>query len=100
MRASGCKCRWRGDALVAQCTLHEGHVDALHEWAARAKAAEAALRELVTLKDIKDECARRRQRRPHSVTRRFPQDLLDAEADYKRRKPAAWDRARALMART
>lgn len=63
----------------------------------RAKRAEDALRELVTLKDIKDECLRRRQRRPCSVTRVFPQDLLDAEADYKQRKPKAWDAARAVL---
>jgi hypothetical protein len=57
-----------------------------------------ALRELVALKAIKEECLRVRQRRPQSVTRRFPQDLLDAEADYKRRKPIAWDAARAAIA--
>ena len=63
----------------------------------RAKQAEDALRELVTLKDIKDECRRRRQRRPCSVTRVFPQDLLDAEADYKARKPRAWHTARVVL---
>lgn len=63
----------------------------------RAIAAEAALRELVALKDIKDECLRRRQRRPCSVTRVFPQDLLDAEADYRARKPLAWEAARAAL---
>jgi hypothetical protein len=63
----------------------------------RAKRAEDALRELVALKDIKDECVRVRQRRPCSVTRIFPQDLLDAEADYKQRKPKAWDAARAVL---
>ena len=63
----------------------------------RAKRAEDALRELVALKDIKDECLRVRQRRPQSVTRVFPQDLLDAEADYRNRKDAALAAARAAL---
>lgn len=63
----------------------------------RAKQAEDALRELVALKDIKDECLRRRQRRPCSVTRIFLQDLLDAEADYKACRPKAWHAARAAL---
>lgn len=64
----------------------------------RAVAAEAALTELVALKDIKDACLRRRQRRPLSVTRDYPDDLLEAEADYNRRKPAAWATARRVAA--
>ena len=63
----------------------------------RAKRAEDALRELVALKDIKDECLRVRQRRPQSVTRVFPQDLLDTEADYRSRKDAAWVAARVAL---
>jgi hypothetical protein len=39
-----CCCRWDGDVLVQQCTLHEAHVDAIHEWAERAKSAEAKLK--------------------------------------------------------
>lgn len=39
-----CNCRWRGEEQVQQCTLHEAHVHAIHEWAERAKTAEAALR--------------------------------------------------------
>ena len=38
-----CNCRWVGDVQTQQCTLHEAHVDAIHEWAERAKAAEAKL---------------------------------------------------------
>jgi hypothetical protein len=38
-----CNCRWVGDVQTQQCTLHEAHVDAIHEWADRAKAAEAKL---------------------------------------------------------
>jgi hypothetical protein len=38
-----CNCRWDGEVQVQQCTLHEAHVDAIHEWAGRAKAAEAKL---------------------------------------------------------
>ena len=40
-----CNCRWEGDTQVQQCTLHKAHVDAIHEWAERAKAAEAELKE-------------------------------------------------------
>ena len=35
-----CNCRWNGDQQVQQCTLHEAHTDAIHEWAERAKVAE------------------------------------------------------------
>jgi hypothetical protein len=38
-----CNCRWDGEVQVQQCTLHQAHVDAIHEWAKRAKAAEAKL---------------------------------------------------------
>jgi len=37
-----CNCRWSGDTQVQQCTLHEAHVQAIHEWTERAKTAEAA----------------------------------------------------------
>ncbi len=40
-----CSCRWNGETQVQQCTLHAAHIDAIHEWAERAKAAEAKLRE-------------------------------------------------------
>lgn len=40
-----CNCRWDGEVQVQQCTLHEAHVDAIHEWAERAKTAEAKLKE-------------------------------------------------------
>ena len=39
-----CNCRWEGETQVQQCTLHEAHVDAIHELAERAKAAEAKLK--------------------------------------------------------
>lgn len=38
-----CNCRWDGEKQVQQCTLHEAHIDAIHEWAERAKTAEAKL---------------------------------------------------------
>jgi hypothetical protein len=38
-----CNCRWDGEVQVQQCTLHEAHLLAVHEWAGRAKAAEAKL---------------------------------------------------------
>jgi hypothetical protein len=40
-----CSCRWKGDKQVQQCTLHTAHIEAIHEWAERAKAAEAKLKE-------------------------------------------------------
>lgn len=42
-----CNCRWEGETQVQQCTLHEAHVDAIHEWAERAKIAEAVLEKLL-----------------------------------------------------
>jgi hypothetical protein len=39
-----CNCRWDGDKQVQQCTLHEAHVNAIREWAERAKSAEAKLK--------------------------------------------------------
>lgn len=44
-----CNCRWDGDTQVQQCTLHEAHVDAIHEWADRAKEAEAKLRNIAAI---------------------------------------------------
>lgn len=38
-----CNCRWNGDVQVQSCTLHAAHFDAIHEWAERAKTAEAAI---------------------------------------------------------
>jgi hypothetical protein len=40
-----CFCRWDGDTQVQQCTLHKAHIDAIHEWAERARAAETKLKE-------------------------------------------------------
>lgn len=42
-----CNCRWEGGTQVQQCTLHEAHVAAIHEWAERAKTAEKKLAEPV-----------------------------------------------------
>jgi hypothetical protein len=38
-----CNCRWEGEVQVQECTLHQSHLLAIHEWAGRAKAAEAKL---------------------------------------------------------
>ena len=38
-----CNCRWDGEMQMQQCTLHEAHVDAIKEWAQRAKFAEKKL---------------------------------------------------------
>jgi hypothetical protein len=59
-----------------------------------------ALAELVALKDLKDEESRLRQRRECSILRQ-PNKLADANAmreEYNRRKPVAWDSARAALA--
>lgn len=40
---TSCNCRWNGETQVQQCTLHAAHIDAIHEWAERAKMAEAKL---------------------------------------------------------
>ena len=40
-----CSCRWKGEEQVQQCTLHAAHIEAIHEWAERAKSAEAKLKE-------------------------------------------------------
>ena len=41
---TGCACRWDADDnRVATCARHQGWLDVVHEWAERAKAAEAAL---------------------------------------------------------
>jgi hypothetical protein len=39
-----CNCRWDGEEPVAQCELHAAHVEAIRDWATRAKDAEAKLR--------------------------------------------------------
>ena len=41
--ATGCACKWQGDVCEARCELHEAWHVAIHEWADRAKAAEAKL---------------------------------------------------------
>lgn len=38
-----CACRWRFGIQVQKCALHDAHIEAVHEWAARAKEAEARL---------------------------------------------------------
>lgn len=49
-----CNCRWVDDVQVQQCTLHQAHVEAIHEWAERAKAAEAKIKAQQPLTDDKD----------------------------------------------
>jgi hypothetical protein len=39
-----CSCRWNGETQVQQCTLHAAHIEAIHEWAERAKTAESKLK--------------------------------------------------------
>jgi len=44
MHWGGCACRWdRDDKRIATCERHQGWHDVVHEWAERAKAAEARL---------------------------------------------------------
>lgn len=47
-----CNCLWNGEKQVQSCTLHEAHVDAIHEWAERAKTAESALLQSPALPDL------------------------------------------------
>ena len=49
-----CNCRWDGEVQVQQCTLHEAHVDAIHEWAERAKTAEKKLAALA--EPVQEQC--------------------------------------------
>jgi len=49
-----CNCRWDGEVQVQQCTLHEAHVDAIHEWAERAKKAEKKLAALA--EPVQEQC--------------------------------------------
>jgi hypothetical protein len=40
----GCACRWNAsDERIATCKRHQGWLDVVHEWAERAKTAEAKL---------------------------------------------------------
>lgn len=45
-RKKHCNCEWEGDVNTKQCTLHASHIDAIHEWAERAKYAEKRITEL------------------------------------------------------
>lgn len=40
---TGCNCRWDGETQVQWCELHLAHKGAIHDWAERAKTAEAKL---------------------------------------------------------
>ena len=40
---TGCACKWDGVVYESRCKLHEGWYVAIHEWAERAKTAEAKL---------------------------------------------------------
>jgi hypothetical protein len=40
---TGCNCRWDGGTQVQWCELHLAHKEAIHDWAERAKTAEAKL---------------------------------------------------------
>jgi hypothetical protein len=55
---TACCCRWRGDMQVLQCKLHNAHVDAIHEWAEKARRAEAKLVVATTQRDQLTEAIR------------------------------------------
>ena len=40
---TNCTCKWNGDVYELRCDLHESWFVAMHEWAERAKTAEAKL---------------------------------------------------------
>lgn len=49
---TGCNCRWDGSEQVQWCELHLAHKDAIHEWAERAKTAEAKLDRLSSNQEV------------------------------------------------
>ena len=51
-----CNCRWDGEMQMQQCTLHEAHVDAIKEWAQRAKFAEKKLAALAEPEGRCEDC--------------------------------------------
>jgi hypothetical protein len=67
---------------------------------ASASALESALEELVALKGLKEEELRLRQRRVCAIERDVAElDRVDRmREDYNRRKPLAWEAARAALA--
>jgi hypothetical protein len=91
---------------IKDCEFWRDADDAREKWTVKAlyaapvgelTALGAALRELVALKDLKDEELRMRQRRPV----RDQNKLASCEAmrlEYLRRKPLAWSAARAALA--
>ena len=44
LELTGCNCRWKGETQVEWCEHHRAHLDAIHDWAQRAKAAESKLK--------------------------------------------------------
>ena len=46
-QTTGCACKWTGEVYESRCELHEAWHVAIHEWAKRAKAAEANLAQSV-----------------------------------------------------
>jgi hypothetical protein len=61
----------------------------------RLKELEGALRELVRLKDLKDGMERADEASPHGAV-----PIADAQREYQRRKPLAWEAARAALRTT
>lgn len=47
-----CACRWRAGEYVACCELHQAWREAIHDWAERAKEAEALLVTKETLRRV------------------------------------------------
>ena len=73
-----CNCRWDGETQVQQCTLHEAHVDAIHEWAERAKTAEKKLAALAEPQE------------PDSPERRCGGPGCDMKCCQPVQEPVAW----------
>lgn len=77
----------------------EQNSELLEQQFERTRGLEVALRELVTLKDLKDEESRLRQRRIVAINN-DQEAVGEVDAmrdDYNRRKPLAWDAARAIL---
>jgi len=86
----GCHIR-RPDYVAALCAEHEAEAASpLPEGRADGREAEAALRELVRLKDLKD--------RSDAAKGVWSAELSALRADYRHNKPKAWAAARAALA--
>lgn len=77
-----CNCRWNGDVQIKQCTLHQAHVEAIHEWAERAKDAERQLAQQANPEVLLNDARYRAMRAEAVQTSQETADEYDAWADW------------------